>query len=237
MDAQNPYPDSPIAPNTPPAGKSSNNKAGFYLKLLIGLGVLSVILLITTLVFSGRAFINSGQLEDAENAGITSGKQAQKDIDEKAAVELAGKDLRTYTAPDMAGSFQVDVPKSWSLVVTPDASSNTITGIAMPDFVDTKQGIYALQFALKEQSYEEAKKPFDKLANDPNPLKNKAKKEEITVSGIKGVRYTGQVTSKIANGTVVLVPIRDKTFIIQTDDNTKYLAVYNAIVQNLTLNP
>jgi hypothetical protein len=204
---------------------------------MIGLGVLSVILLITTLVFSGRAFINSGQLEDAQNAGITSGKQTQKDIDEKAAVELAGKDLRAYTAPDMAGSFQLDVPKSWSLVVTPDASSNTITGIAMPDFVDTKQGIYALQFALKEQDYEAAKKPFDKLASDPNPLKNKVKKEEVTVSGIKGVRYTGQVSSKIANGTVVLLPIRDKTFIIQTDDNTKYLAVYNAIVQNLTLNP
>ncbi len=237
MDAQTPYPDSPIAPNTPPAGKPSDKKAGMYLKLLIVLGVLAVILLITTLVFSSKAFINSGQLEDAQNAGITSGKQAQKDLDEKAALELAGKDLRAYTAPDMAGSFRIDVPKSWSLVVTPDASNNTITGIAMPDFVDTKLGIYALQFALKEQDFEAAKKPFDKLASDPNPLKNKVKKEEVTVSGIKGIRYTGQLTAKIANGTAVLVPIRDKTFIIQTDDNTKYLAVYNAIVQNLSLKP
>jgi len=237
MDPQSPYPDAQQVANKPNPGLPASDKTKLYKMLLLGLGVVSVILLITTLVFYSRAFINSGQLEDAKNAGITSGQKSQKELDEKAALELAGKDIRSYTAPDFAGGFQLNIPKSWSLTVTPDASNNTITGIAMPDLVDTKLAIYALQFSLRELDYEAAKKPYDKLANDPNPLKNKVTKEEVTVSGIKGVKYSGQITAKIPNGTVILVPIRDKTFIIQTDDNDKYLSVYNAIVQNAVLKP
>lgn len=235
MDPQQPYTQTP-----PPTGehtKTPSEKVKFYHTLLIVLGSVTVILLILVLVFAGRAFINAGQLDEANQKGQAAGAEAQKIADEQAAAKLAGGDVRTYTSPDNAGNFKVDIPKSWSLAVTPDANGSTIEGFSMPDFVNTKLDQFALRFALKNQNLEAARKSLDALAKEPDPKKRKVNKEDVTVSGIKGVRYTGALSTKIPSGTAILIPIRDKTFVIQTDDNTKYLSVYNSIVENVRLNP
>ncbi len=235
MDPQQPYNQAPLPNNEHP--KSTTEKLKMDRTLLIVLGSVSVILLILVLVFAGKAFINSGQLDEANKQGQATGAEAQKLADEQAAAKVAGSDVRTYTAPDNAGNFRVDIPKSWSLAVTPDVNGNTIEGYSMPDFVNTKLEQFALRFALKNQNLDTARKSLDALAKEPDPKKRKVNKEEVTVSGIKGVKYTGALSTKIPNGTVILVPIRDKTFMIETDDNAKYLSVYSSIVENVHLNP
>lgn len=235
MDTQNPpLPEFDHKSSQP---KSAEKQLGMYKNIVIGLGIVSVILLIFTIIFGARAFINSEDLLEANQQGQQEGAAAQKTADEKAYTEEKNSDFRTYTAPDYAGQFRVNVPKSWSIEVTPNDGSNTLSALSSPDYVENKLEKYPLRFALINKKIDEVKKPFDALTKEKDPKKRKLNVEEITVSGIQGYKYTGQISSKIPNGTLVLIPLRDKTFSIQTDDNDQYLTVYNSIVANLGLNP
>lgn len=208
-----------------------------YRTLSIALGVMVVILLITSFYFGARAFINDDKITKANKDGQLQGATAQKKIDDKKFTEEKNSDFRTYTAPEEAGSFKVDIPKSWSLTIGLNESNALLTALAMPDFVESKLDKYALRFSLQNKDIDTIKKPLDNLTKEKDPKKRKLNSEEVTVSGIKGIRYTGLISSKIPNGTLTLIPLRDKTYSIQTDDNDQYLTVYNAIVKNLQLNP
>ncbi|MBA3678866.1 hypothetical protein H0W80_01555 [Candidatus Saccharibacteria bacterium] len=233
MDPQTPFDISA----QPQKSKSSKQATKFYQIGLVALGVLTLVLFIFVLVLSSRASINDEKLNQATKEGQDAGVAAQKTADDKKAAELANSDLRTYTSPVNAGNFEISLPKSWSLAVIPNDKGSTISGLSSPDFIDTKLDQYPLRFALKNQAYTDVKKPYDVLAKGSagNPAKMTSK--EITVSGVKGTIYTGQADPKIPNGTVVLLPIRDKTYIIQTDDNAKYLTVFTSILSTLHLNP
>ncbi len=237
MNPQVPYKDLPEEPAGKPAVSSDKKKEKLYKTLLISIGAVAVILLILVVVFGSMAFINNNKISATLKQGQNEGATAQKKIDEEQFAKKLSTDFRTYTAPDAAGSFTIDIPKSWSLTTTPDDGGNTISGIAMPDEVNTKLTQYALRFALAEKSLDSLKKPLDTLAQEKIVAKRKVTAEETTVSGINGFRYTGQIGPKIPNGTIVMVPLRDKTFTIQTDDNATYLDVFNAIVKNVHLNP
>ncbi len=207
--------------------KGSSKQNQLFRVGFITMSLLAVVLLILVLVFASRAFINQNKIDEALKKGQEEGTTAQKAFDAEQLAKTQNSDLRTYTAPEAAGSFRVNLPKSWSLAVTPDDGTNTISALAMPDFVDTKLTQYALRFALIDKKFEDVKKQQDK----------KGSSSEVIVSGIKGTQYTGAISNKVTNGTLIIVPLRDKTFSIQTDDNAKYLDVYNAIVGNLHLNP
>lgn len=217
--------------------KSQAQQVKFYKKLLIILGSFAVVLLILTFVFGAKAFINDDKLNQATKEGQLQGAAAQKSIDEKKFTDEKNSDFRTYTAPQEAGSFQVSIPKSWSLAITLNDSSALLSALSMPDFVDTKLEKYALRFGLQNKDIEAIKKPLDNLTKETDPRKRKLNSEEVTVSGIKGTKYIGQISSKIPNGTLVVLPLRDKTFTIQTDDNAVYSTVFNSILNNLHLNP
>lgn len=217
--------------------KSAEKQLGLYKNILIGLGVVSAILLILTLVFGARAFINGQDLADANQQGQQEGAATQKVADEKAYTEEKNSDFRTYTAPDYAGQFRINIPKSWSIETTPNDGINTISALSSPDYVENKQDKYPLRFALINKKIDDVKKPLDNLTKEKDPKKRKLNVEDITVSGIQGYKYTGQIASKVPKGTLVLIPLRDKTFSVQTDDNDQYLTVFTSIVANLGLNP
>lgn len=233
MDPQQPY---NLEPQPQPI-KPTSQKTKTMQIVIIALAVVAVILLITVIVFASRAFINDDKLAQANKQGQEAGAAAQKNADEKKAAELANTDVRTYTAPDDAGNFRLSIPKSWSLSVSPNDAGSTITAISNPDYIDTKSDQYSLRYSLRNQDYDAAVKTYDAQTKGTPATPAKLTKQEITVSGIKGVRYTGQLSSKIPNGTVVLLPVRDKTFIIQTDDNTKYLTNYNTILNSIHITP
>ncbi len=239
MDPLNPQETPNNTPVTEPIKSASlgDNQTKLFRMLTFVLGGVSIILLILVMVFATRAFINDSKLSEATQQGQKDGAAAQKKIDEAQLAKTQNSDFRTYTAPESAGSFTVDIPKSWSLEISTEDGEGSISGIAMPDYVETKLEQYALRFSLLDKKLDEVKKPLDSISTDKGSTKKKVTMQEETVSGIKSFRYTGQISSKIPNGTIILIPLRDKTFSIQTDDNTKYLEVYNTIVKNLRLNP
>lgn len=236
MDPQTPL--TPIQDHNVNPSKSANVKTKNMRLALIGVGVLAVILLILVIVFAVQASSANSKLSTAIADGQKQGVEAQKAADDKKLAEERISDTRTYTAPDFAGSFSLQIPKLWSLAVTPNDGTTTISGVANPDQIDTKADKYALRFSLKNQSYNQAKASLDSQAKAKSATgKSTLTAESATVSGISGTRYTGQIGSKIPNGTIILVPIRDKTFTIETDDNAVYLSVFNTILTSVKLNP
>lgn len=234
MDPQLDHTPSPHLPTN--KQKTPLEQLEVYKKISIILTVVIVVLLLLVVVFGAKAFMNNSELDAAQKKGQQEGASAQKAADQKQFNQERNSELKTYTAPQESGSFQVTFPKFWSLAVTP-GDAGALSAIAMPDSVDTKLDQYAMRFSLLNKQVSDVQKQFASLLAEKDPKKRKLSQEEVTVSGIKGTRYTGQISSKIPNGTIVVVPLRDKTFTIQTDDNSVYLETFNAIVNNLKLNP
>ena len=216
------------------AGKSSAQKAQQNKILLIMLAVVAVILLITTIVFATRANSTQQKLDAKYNSGYQDGSSAQKDKDEKQYASDTIKDTRTYVAPESYGSFELILPKSYSLWVNP-IQNGAINGVANPNNVDGKADIQAFRFNQATTSYDGEKRRYDGLAKQAS---NNIKTEEVIVSGIKGIKYTGKIDQKTkVESTVIILPVRDKVFTLQTDSNKDHLEAFNAIVQQIKLNP
>ncbi len=230
-------PQEPIAP-PPPTGTPSIHQVKQTKLMLVGVGSIAVILLITTLVFASKASTTAAALQAKYEAGNAAGKASQKKTDAIAYNKELTADFRTYEAPTTSGSFRVNYPKNWSLSIDSTTSDPTL-GLVNPEYVNQKSTIgYALSFNLKDTAYAATKKLYD---DQVKFSKGKLKVEAITVSGIKGFKYTGILdpnNQKVSKpGTVVVLPLRDKTMLLQTDNNELYATVYNRMLDEIVLIP
>lgn len=201
--------------------------------ITIGVGVLAFILLITTVVYALNASKYQKQSTTAYNDGMEAGKKEQKEADNVAFNKELTSSTRTYTAPVINGSFEISYPKAWSLSVD-NSSSYPVAGLINPSFVTVQAPEQALRFTLIDTPYAAIKKRYD------DSLKTyKAKASEVTVSGIKGTQYAGNINdkSKTSVGTVVIVPLRDKTMLMQTDNNKVYGETYKQMLETAKLIP
>ncbi len=230
-----PIPGSNFSPTSP---KSTAKKNKTLLIALVIVGIIAVVFFITTIIFSMQSSNKSQQLTTATQDGAKAGAEAQKAADDKKFEEAQSSDTRTYTAPAYAGSFSIKLPKLWSLSITPNESTTTISAIANPENIDTKAERYALRFSLINQTYTNYKTKLDQQTKQKvSPSFKGLTSSKATLSGIEGTKYVGQISTKITNGTVILVPIRDKTYSIETDDNAVFSEVFNTIIASVVLNP
>lgn len=234
LEASTPLPDpSGMNLNTPNNGKKKKNPMMF---ILIGAGalVLIVIIVIVVAISSG----SSKQQTEEKNqyqSGYDAGVKDQKAASEKDFIEQTGKDLRIFKAPSEFGSFEIPIPKTWSLAITPKSSEGTITGSSDPDLVD-------LTIKTHTFSFDQKKGDYDKVVADYNTTASKSGgalvASDATVSGISGRRYKGTVDAKTkAKAEFVVVPLREKYIIFRTDDPDKYSDTFNNILNSIKLNP
>lgn len=168
------------------------------------------------------------------NLGKSAGAKAQKDSDEVAARALAENPYRSYTAPVTFGDFTIKFPKNWSAWVTENInSSNQVELIANPDAIKVlpdNSVNYALHVYLVNATYADYRQNYDQQVKD-----KKAKSTAVTISGIAGTRYEGQY-SQTKSGIIVLIPVRDKTMVLSTE-NTKYSSEFSQVLSQSTIKP
>lgn len=200
--------------------------------MLIGVSLVAVILLVTTLVFAAGASSTTAALDAKYTSGVEDGKAEQKKADVAEYNKATVSSTRVYTAPVVHGSFQITYPKAWNLSVD-SSSSLPVDGLIDPGYVNLQSNEHALRFTLIDSPYETMKKKLDELT------KKGVKRTEVTVSGIKGYQYVGKVNdkSKDAVGTVTIVPLRDKIMSMQTDSNELYSDAYKQMVATAKLIP
>lgn len=234
-----PPPEQAPPPSISTAGKSSpttTQKLEKQKKLLIACLVVIGLLIITSVVLGVRAFINNGILEKYFADGKEKGKQEQLEADRKKIKDIAENPYRSYTAPDRSGAFVITFPKNWNIAVTPGNSSNgELTGLLNPDSVDMKTDKYAMRFNLQPVKFAETQKKYDKIVQDS---KGKVKSEEIIVSDIHGFRYKGRINKKDdKDKTIIILPVRDKTLTLLTDNNEVFESDFNTILANSKIYP
>lgn len=131
-----------------------------------------------------------------------------------------------YKAPAELGSVAVTYPKTWSSHVIEKTGSGTVlNGYFHPGTVPDTRGEekFALRVTLESKAYAKEVKSYDDGVDD-GELKAKA----VTINGVKGVRYDGMIDNDIS-GAIVLLPLRDRTLKIWTE-NVDFIKDYNDII-------
>lgn len=177
-----------------------------------------------------------------------SGRQEYKNkVDEKVAIAVADAEtanslkkdtefaekeknpLRTYTGPATYGSLSISYPKTWSAYVDETAKSNLpLSGELNPSFVPGLQSNLpvALRFTVSSTNYSSVVKTFDSLVKTGKIKVTPYKSDKVP--SVIGVRLDGEVSTG-KQGSMVIVPLRDKTLQVWTD-SPQFVPDFNTII-------
>jgi hypothetical protein len=205
--------------------------------------VVTLLLFVATLVFAIWAF---GQMQDYKNnsdkksaAAVTAANAEQKKTLDAEYAEKEKSPYTSYTSPSQFGSVKLVYPKTWSGYVSEGVSSgNPVDGFFNPAFVPDISGdknSYILRIQVTNQ-------PYQTVLNTYN---DEAKQGKVTVTAFKpeqvkdataGVRLDGQINNA-KSGAMVILPLRDKTLKIWTENPSALNDFNNTVLKNLTYSP
>ena len=180
--------------------------------------------------------------------------EVKSDIDSQIAVAVAGavdentlklenefaerekSPSRSFTGPEDYGSLSFEYPKTWALYVSADASKGgdyvAYFNPVQIDAINNKNSLYALRLTITTKSSESI------IADYQSKMKNKNSNLSMDTFVINDVtinRYTGNIPGTEYNGYIVVVKIRDKTAILQTDSYL-FESDFNNILNTLDFN-
>jgi len=219
------------------------NQRGAINVLLFPL-IASIVLLIGAIIFGYWAFGGRQDYKEHSDAksqaAVTAALKVEDAKKDAQFAEEAKNPLKTYTSPAAYGSLKVQYPKTWSAYIVEagaDSSSIAVNGYFFPDFVPdvgNQNNSYALRIEILNQSY----------ANTLQVFSGQSQSGAISVSPYTlpkmkssvGSEVTGKVSDQ-KTGTMVVLPLRDKTIEVWTE-GTQFLDDFNKIIlPNMTFSP
>lgn len=189
---------------------------------------------VAAIIFYGRYQDASTNL-DAQIAAAVEVANAELSAELEADFAERAKDPNeVYKAPAELGSVAVTYPKTWSSHVIEKTGSGTVLdGYFYPQTVpDTKaDNRFPTRLQLVSKAYAKEVEAYDRGVED-GELKAKA----VVINGVKGVRFDGAIEREVS-GSIVLLPLRDRTLKIWTE-NSDFLKDFNEIIlAKLTFTP
>lgn len=168
---------------------------------------------------------------------VEANTQKVQAADAKQFAEEAKQPLKTYVGPEAYGSVHISYPKTWSAYVDTTGGSIGLNGYFYPDTVPSitaRTSVFALRVQVVQTPYSQAVNQYSGVLKQ-----GKVKVAPYTlpkVPSVVGVRVDGQITQD-KQGSIVLLPLRDKTLEISTEANV-FLPDFNAnILPNATFSP
>lgn len=147
--------------------------------------------------------------------------------------------LRTYNGPAAYGSLVIKYPKTWSAYVSDASNSDPfVNAYFHPQTVpstNNNDAAYALHVQVVGSSYSNALQTYSGQVQSKQATA--APYKLPLVPGIVGTIFTGQVGSNNTLGTVIVLPMRDKSLIISTDTYNYLDDFNNIILPNLSFTP
>ena len=196
--------------------------------ITIVLGVLLTIALIFTILF-GVGLASAGKQKAAE---IKTNLTAQSQELNAAFQSEKEKTIIKYVADEVFGSFEFSYPKIWSTNVKEEIGASTeLTFLADPSLIVLNKDVAGPYPALRVEVYQDkyAAKLKDKESGNKN-VKNPMTETDVTVSTIKGKKFVGVEEKSGKQFAYIILPLRDKTLYIGTDDLVKFTKNYDTIV-------
>lgn len=209
--------------------------------LIVGL-IMSILLLLAALGFGFWAF---AQMQDYKNnsdqksaaAVQTANAEQKKQLDAQFA-EQEKSPLKSYTSPATSGSVKIVYPKTWSAYIaeTPENSS-PVDGYFYPDFVPSLTGKnnYYLRVQISDVAYKTTVDTFAGNAKQGKVTITAYKPEQVKDATV-GVRIDGQIDPQ-KKGSMVILPLRDKTLKIWTENEAAANDFNSIVLKNLTYSP
>lgn len=197
-----------------------------------GAGIVLVLLLLVLGLgaFSGWLWLNgNGETPEQQlTVAVSEARRLQREEDQARFDEERQSPYRRYEAPDIYGDITVRFPKNWNLYVQDDSEKATEIDLYMnPDFIRIQAGVdtvYAFRMQLNDELFDEQNQNFAEAARDGD-----LKASSITVSGLEGVLYDGEI-AKGHEGLLAVLPYRDKTLVLWTESR-QYADEFTQILQ------
>lgn len=207
--------------------------------------ILTILLLIGAGAFGFWAFTERQDYKNnSDQKSAKAVTAAEEVLTKKLQAEFAEAEkspLKEYTSPAAYGSVRFKFPKTWSGYVIEATQVGTSVGVNAyfhPQFVPNVQTdtatAYGARLRIEQRSYLTVLKSYDGDV--------KSGKVRVTpyrpplMPDILGSRVDGFIQDK-KNGSLVMLPLRDKTIIIWTEAQTFMNDFNNFILQNLTFVP
>ncbi|MDB5182257.1 MAG: hypothetical protein JWO47_41 [Candidatus Saccharibacteria bacterium] len=207
--------------------------------LLLPLVILSLFFLVAagfgTWAFMSRQDYKNNSDAKAEVAAKKA--VAAEDIKKDAAFRETEKfPTKSFTGPDTYGSLTYSFPKTWNSYIGTSNLNLIVNNYYNPDFIPdlSSTAQFALRVQISGTAYPTLLKAYDAVA--------KAGTSTVTayrapkVPSVLGSIITGQIHGTTP-GTLVLLPIRDKTIIIWTEGSNYTSDFLNTVLPSITFSP
>lgn len=208
--------------------------------LLIAFVILGLLFLGTLFfafwAYGGRQDYKSNS--DAKAAAAAEvAKQAEASAKDKEYAELMKSPYRVYHGPSAYGSIAVTFPKSWSAYISDKSGRDPfVNAFFAADIVpDTSnaESTYALRVQVIQNSYSSILENYKSISDGSVKIQPYSLPK---VPSIVGTKITGEITSG-KQGEMIVLPVRDKTLKIWTEQTNSIADFNNIILPNLTLSP
>jgi hypothetical protein len=216
--------------------KLEKNQGGAINVLLISLIIASV-LLVATIGFAAWAFSERQSYKNDVDAKIAASIEINtKQVSDQKDNEFLEKEkypLDNFEGGSQFGLVKVNYPKTWSAYITENATGAEY--IFGPKFISGDiNAARALKIVVESRPYNETLTTFDgQLLNG----EVRAKAYSLPkVRNVIGTRLDGTIEQG-KQGTVILLPLRDKTIKIINEVPGLVSDFNNIILENLTFNP
>lgn len=186
--------------------------------------------------FSGRQDYKNN-VDAKISTAVAANTKAVQAADAVKYAEEAKNPLKTYTGPSEYGSIQLQYPKTWSGYVVENTAATPVDGYFHPDVVPAvngKSSVFALRVEVLRQQYSNVLKQYSSTQQQG---KVTVKPYAFTkVPDVVGSRIDGQIAQN-KQGSVVIVPLRDKTLRISTESDQFKKDFETIILPNVTFSP
>jgi len=179
--------------------------------------ILAVIFFLAALSFGLWAFSSRTDYKNNTDAKISTAvdvaqKQTATDKDNEF-IEREKQPLKEYQGPASFGTVSIKYPKTWAAYVD---EKDGVDGYFQPNFVPgvDSDANYALRLQVVENSYADELKTFDGGVKGGETKATPYK--PVNVENIIGTQLTGEIGDG-KSGTLILLPLRDKTIKIWTE--------------------
>lgn len=226
--------------------KYAHDERGSVNGLLISV-ILLAVLFVGAGSFAAWAFASRQDYKNNSDAkaaaAVAANKTKVQAADALQYAEAAKNPLKTYIGSDAYGGVHVSYPKTWGAYVDTSDGNTPLNAYFHSDYVPAvngsgpNQSTYNLRVQVVASSYSTQMQQFTSYLQSGKMVATPYKLPKVP--GVTGTQITGMVNpdNQTASGTLIVLPMRDKTLLVWTESPT-FLPDFNTyILPNLTFSP
>lgn len=175
----------------------------------------------------------NGDVQDKIDIAVVKAKDEQAAKMEAEFLEREKYPYKTFLGPEDYGQLSFEYPRTWSVYVAADAvNGGDFNAYFNPDQVNAvgNNNINALRLVILNKSFSNVVAAYQQYVD-----KATLQVESITVNDTTANKYYGKIPNTSFNGYILVIKIRDKTAILQTD-SVLFESDFNKIINTITFN-